>query len=300
MTDVAGKTAFLTGAGSGIGFATARALGAEGARVVLADIDFERVEKAAASLRDQGLEAMAVRLDVASPASWAEAKVAAAAFGPVSILFSNAGVGGGSGAFESYDPAVWRWNYNVNVHGHFNACQAFLGDMKAQGEDAHLVITASMVALVPPPISVAYISSKFAALGIAMALRNELGGTRVGVSVLCPGMVATRIVETTRDLRPVQPEQGAAAITAQAMSGVLASGMDPQAIGDHVARAILANDFYIFTHPEWREMLKIHTDEMLDAFGASSDPAYLGDDIEGLIGANGGRPFVGARTGENG
>lgn len=295
MTDVAGKTAFITGGASGLGLASARAFGRAGARVVLADIDADRVEAAAAGLRDEGLAALGVRLDVTDPASWAAAKEASADFGPVGILFSNAGVGGGSGAFESYDPAVWRWNYDVNVHGHFNACHAFLGDMKASGEPAHLIITASMVALVPPPISVAYISSKFAALGIAMALRNELGGTQVGVSVLCPGMSATRIVETTGTLRPAA-EAGAAATTAKAMGNVLASGMDPQAIGNHVARAVQAGDFYIFTHPEWGEMLKIHTDEMLAAFGEGSDPSYAGDDIQGLIAANGGRPFVGART----
>jgi NAD(P)-dependent dehydrogenase (short-subunit alcohol dehydrogenase family) len=237
---------------------------------------------------------MGVQLDVADPASWRSAQRAAADFGPVRILVSNAGVGGGSGALESYDPAIWRWNYDVNVHGHFHACQTFLEDMKTSGEPGHLVITASMVALVPPPISVAYISSKFAALGIAMALRNELGATEVGVSVLCPGMAATRIVETTGKLRP-NAEAGAAAATAQAMGNVLASGMDPAAIGNHVVRAIRNGDFYIFTHPEWGPMLRTQFEEMLGAFGEASDPAYRGDDIDGLIAANGGRPFVGAR-----
>src|SRR3546814_8817123 len=103
-----------------------------------------------------------------------EAGEQARAFGPVRILFSNAGVGGGSGPFEQYDTDVWRWNYAVNAHAHLYACRTFLGDMKASGEASHLVITSSMVAIVPPPISVAYISSKYAPLGIAMALRNEI------------------------------------------------------------------------------------------------------------------------------
>jgi NAD(P)-dependent dehydrogenase (short-subunit alcohol dehydrogenase family) len=296
VIDVAGRAAFVTGGASGLGLAMARSLGRAGARVVLADVDADRVSAAADTLRDEGLEAKGVSLDVTDPASWASAKAEAADFGPVRILVSNAGVGGGSGAFERYDPAVWRWNYDVNAHGHFHACQTFLGEMKASGEPAHLIITASMVALVPPPISVAYISSKFAALGIAMALRNELGGTQVGVSVLCPGMAATRIVETTRALRPTSPESGAAASTAQAMGSVLAAGMDPAAIGEHVVRAIRSEQFYIFTHPEWSPMLRTHFEEMLDAFGEASDPDYLGDDIAGLIAANGGRAFVGARS----
>src|SRR3546814_3549659 len=136
-----------------------------------------------------------------SEESWAEAGEQARAFGPVRILFSNAGVGGGSGQFEQYDTDVWRWNYAVNAHAHPYACRTFLGDMKASGEASHLVITRSMVEIVPPPISVAYIRSNYATLGIARALRNELAGTCVDISVLMPGMSATRIVETNREDR---------------------------------------------------------------------------------------------------
>src|SRR3546814_16202024 len=104
--------------------------------------------------------------------------------------------------------------------------------MKASGEASHLVITSSMVAIVPPPISVAYISSKYATLGIAMALRNELADTCFDISVLMPGMSATRIVETTRDLRPVDQEVGKEAAKSQAMKGVPAGGLSPDKDGD--------------------------------------------------------------------
>jgi short-subunit dehydrogenase len=161
--------------------------------------------------------------------------------------------------------------------------------MKAAGEPAHLAITASMVAIVPPPISVAYISSKFATLGIAMALRNELADTDVGISVLCPGMSATNIVATTATLRPGAGESGQAAQTAQNMSGVLAGGMSPEKIGERVAQAIEAGEFFIFTHPEWKGMAEAQFAEMLAAFGASADPSYKGDDIAGLVAANGAR-----------
>lgn len=294
MTDVAGKTAFVTGGASGLGLATARALADRGARLILADIDGAGAETAAESLRAAGAEAMGLQLDVTDEASWADAGAAAQAFGPVRILFSNAGVGGGSGPFEDYDTDVWRWNYAVNAHAHLYACRTFLGAMKASGEASHLVITSSMVAIVPPPISVAYISSKYATLGIAMALRNELAGTCVDISVLMPGMSATRIVETTRDLRPAQVEVGRAAATSQAMQGVLAGGMDPAKIGARVVRAIENGDYWIFTHPEWKAMAELVTRDMLTAFGESADPDYKGDDIDGLIAANGGRMF-GAR-----
>ena len=294
MTDVAGKTALVTGGASGLGLATARALAGKGARLILADIDGAGAEAAAESLRAAGAEAIGLQLDVTDEASWADAGAAAQAFGPVRILFSNAGVGGGSGPFEDYDTDVWRWNYAVNAHAHLYACRTFLGAMKASGEASHLVITSSMVAIVPPPISVAYISSKYATLGIAMALRNELAGTCVDISVLMPGMSATRIVETTRDLRPAQVEVGRAAATSQAMQGVLAGGMDPAKIGARVVRAIENGDYWIFTHPEWKAMAEMVTRDMLTAFGESADPDYKGDDIDGLIAANGGRMF-GAR-----
>lgn len=287
MENIRGETAFITGGASGIGLATARALARRGARLILADLDAERVEAAAADLRTGGAEAISVRLNVADEAEWAGAGEAAARFGQVSILFSNAGVGGGSGAFETYDTEVWRWAYAVNAHAHLYACRTFLGAMKASGRPAHVAITASMVGIVPPPISVAYISSKFATLGIALGLRNELADTNVGLSVLCPGMSATRIVETTQKLRPGASEQGKAAQTAQNMGSVLASGMSPDKIGERVARAIEANEFYIFTHPEWKALAEAQFADLLSAFGESADPSYPGDDLAGLVAANG-------------
>lgn len=289
MMDLKDKTAFVTGAGSGIGLATARALAARGARLILADIDEMRVTEAAAELRAAGTDATGLKLNVADEADWERAGEAAAGFGTVQVLVSNAGVGGGSGKFETYDTEVWRWAYAVNAHAHLYACRTFLGAMKALEAPCHLTLTASMVGIVPPPISVAYISSKFATLGIAMGLRNELADTQVGISVLCPGMSATRIVETTAKLRPGASEQGAAAKTAQSMGSVLAGGMSPEKIGQRVVRAIERDEFYIFTHPEWKRLAEAQVAEMLAAFGESADPGYTGDDIDGLVAANGAR-----------
>lgn len=291
MTEPAGQTAFITGGASGLGLATSKALGEAGAAVVLADIDHDAAKSAATALKADGIRAMAVAIDVTNEESWAQAAKDCADFGPVNILCSNAGVGGGAGAFEDYNTDVWRWNYAVNAHAHLYACRTFLKAMKAAERPAHLVLTSSLVAIVPPPISVAYISSKYATLGIAMALRNELAETNVGLSVLMPGMSATRIVETTRDLRPGQKEVGAAAATSQSMQGVLSGGMNPAKVGARVVQAIQDDEFWIFTHPEWKEMAELVTKDMLDGFGPSADPTYRGDDIAGLIAANGGRMF---------
>jgi NAD(P)-dependent dehydrogenase (short-subunit alcohol dehydrogenase family) len=297
VKDLKDRTAFVTGGASGIGLATAKALAAKGARLILADIDAAQVEDAAADLRGAGADAIGLRLNVADPGDWARAGEAAARFGEVRVLFSNAGVGGGSGKLETYDPEVWRWVYAVNAEAHLHACRTFLGRMKEAGEPAHLALTSSLVAIVPPPISAAYISSKFATLGVAMALRNELADTAVGVSVLCPGMSATNIVATTQRLRPGAGERGQAVQTAQSMSGVLAGGMSPRKIGERVVRAIEADEFFIFTHPEWKGMAEAGFAEMLAAFGESADPTYAGDDIAALLAANGARRMHGAATG---
>src|SRR3546814_21158182 len=118
-------------------------------------------------------------LDVTSAESGTAAGAKARDFGSVRVLFSNAGVGGGSGPFELYDTDVWRWNYAVNAHAHLYACRTFLGDMKASGEASHPVITSPMAAIVPPPISFASISSKYAPPGLSTSLPNELTQTRL-------------------------------------------------------------------------------------------------------------------------
>ncbi|WP_373009305.1 SDR family NAD(P)-dependent oxidoreductase [Hyphomonas sp.] len=287
MKIVPGSVAFVTGAASGIGLNLSRELAARGVDVIMADIDAERVAKEAETVAAAGVRTLAIKLNVADEADWDKAAKAAAAFGSVSLLFSNAGVGGGAGKLEDYDTDVWRWTYAVNAHAHLYACRAFLGRMKASGAPAHMVVTASMVGIVPPPISCAYISSKFATLGIAMSLRNETADTNVGVSVLCPGMSATRIVETTQTVRPGAKEEGNAADTARAMSGVLAGGMPPASVAKRVLKAIEQDEFYIFTHPEWKRLVEPQFAELLAAFGESADPGYKGDDIDGLVAANG-------------
>lgn len=290
MTAIEGKTCFITGAANGIGLAMATSMASRGARLILSDIDEARLAAAAGRLESQGAEVATVAFNVAEEGEWDKARKIADAFGAVDILCSNAGVGGGSGALEVYDTDVWRWNYAVNVHAHLYACRTFLGGMKERG-GGHLLITGSMVGITPPPVSVAYISSKFAAVGIAMALRNELADSDVAISLLLPGMSATNNVVTTRTLRPGGSETGQAAETSRAMESVLATGMSPDAIGERAVQAISEDEFFIFTHPEWKPLVEAQAEEMLAAFGVSADPAYAGDDIEALLAANGARAF---------
>ncbi|MBN9566882.1 MAG: SDR family oxidoreductase [Alphaproteobacteria bacterium] len=283
MKQVRGETALVTGGASGIGLGIARALAKAGARVAICDIDLPRAEAAAAELSASGADTMAIALDVTKEDDWQQAaEKVRAHFGDVTILCNNAGVGGGSGLAETYDPSVWDWVFAVNVDSILYSLRTFLPAMKAINRPAYIVNTASMSGLVATPNSIAYVSSKFAAMGFSLALRNELSGSPIGVSVLCPGMTATRIVETTQFLRPGEAEKGIGEKTASAMNTILSTGMKPDNVGQAVLDAILADRFYIFTHPEWKPLVAAQAQEVLNGFGESAQPGHQ-DDLAGLM-----------------
>lgn len=274
MTDLSGKAAIVSGGASGIGLAMARAFTARGCRVALADVDLDRARAEAGKLDG----AIAVRLDVTDEANWqAAAAEVRDALGPVSILCNNAGVGGGSGSLDKYDPEVWRWIYAVHCHALLYSARTFLPEMKASGQRCHVVNTASMVALLPTPNSIAYVASKFATLGISYGLRNELRNHDIGVSVLCPGMTATRIVKTTGKLRPDGDDNAETDDRMQRMHAILQTGMQPDSVGEMVARAIEADRFYILPSPEWRAMVEHHFADILSGFGDSAEPGHADD-----------------------
>ena len=272
MTSVTGKIALVTGGASGIGLGLARALAGRGAQVVLADIDGERAAAQAAPIG-----ARAVQLDVTDGAAWGRV---AAEIGPVQILCGNAGVGGGPGAIDGYDVEAWHWIFGVNVDAHLHAMRAFLPAMKASGEGCHVLLTASMAGLVPTPHSIAYVASKFGAVGLAFGLRSELKGSNVGVSLLCPGIVATRIIETSTALRP--NERAGIGTTMADVQSMLAAGMDPDRVGAMAVDAIAADRFYVFPHPEWKDLFAAQSADILAGVGESAQPGYA-DDLSGFL-----------------
>ncbi|GLR65448.1 putative oxidoreductase EphD [Acidocella aquatica] len=266
MLDIQNKTAFITGAAGGIGLGIARALAREGARVVLADIDTAEVEKSAAALAADGAQTLALSFDVADPAAWPRAKAQAEqVFGPVRILCNNAGVFAAGGPVEDIDPQTWRWLFGINLDAHLHALRIFLPEMRASGEEAHIVNTVSMAGLLATAQTAAYSASKFAALALAQSLRAELEGSRIGISVLCPGYAATRLAATSQQHLP---DASRDATDTAAFAAALAKGMAPDEIGASVARAVKSGEFYIFTHPEFREVIEGIQHEQLAAFGA--------------------------------
>lgn len=259
MRDLAGRTAFVTGAASGIGFALARAFAAEGMNVMLADIEAPALDAAVGRLAGGAPGIASVVCDVSDSASVSRAAATTAqAFGPVHILCNNAGVAGGSG-IEAISPETWRWVVDVNLMGVVHGLAAFLPGMRAHGQGGHIVNTASMAGLQANIGFSPYVATKYAVVGMSEGLAKELGDAGIGVSVLCPGFVRTQIAGSARN-RPerygpaVAPAPGSAgARLAAAHAENAEAGLDPADVAARVLAAIRAGELYVFTHPDMRD-----------------------------------------------
>jgi NAD(P)-dependent dehydrogenase (short-subunit alcohol dehydrogenase family) len=190
------RHAFITGGASGIGLAVARALTAKGLRVTIADVNAEALEAAVAA---QGEGFRGVVLDVRDRAGWASAKAQAeAAFGPVDLLFNNAGIASFGIELADMDPEVFDRVVAVDLTGVFNGISAFAAGMRARGH-GHIVSTSSMAGICAPSNGVggSYTAAKFGVVGLSETLRLELAPHGVGVTILCPGQVATGIAQNS-------------------------------------------------------------------------------------------------------
>jgi NAD(P)-dependent dehydrogenase (short-subunit alcohol dehydrogenase family) len=267
MREFHGKVAFVTGAAEGIGFALARAFGRANVKVMLADIDADALESAVGELKSEGIVARGVECDVADRASVQRAAAATlAAFGKVHILCNNAGVACIS-PMETITLGDWDWVIGVNLMGVVYAIQAFLPHIKAQGEGGHVVTTASMAGMLCPPGWGPYTAAKFAAVALSETLAAELAGTSIGVSVLCPGFVRTRIHESARNrLKHYGARTEASPTTEAQLAGSVEAGVEPDEIAEKVMRAIKDDELYIFTHPELRGLLEARFQRILAAY----------------------------------
>jgi NAD(P)-dependent dehydrogenase (short-subunit alcohol dehydrogenase family) len=276
MKDIKDKVAFITGGASGIGLAIARVFVREGMKVVIADIRRDHLDEAMA-LFDGAGAVHAIELDVSDrEAMSCAADETERVFGKVHVLCNNAGIGiGGPLKLATYDD--WDWGINVNLWGVINGVQAFLPRILAHGEGGHIVSTASMASFLPISGAGIYITAKFAVVGLSESLRTELVSEDIGVSVLCPGPVQTKIAESGLT-RPAHLSNTGYAETdkmrqAHSVSSVY---MDPMKVGERVLEGILRNDLYIFTHPEFRDGVKSRCDAIMAAFpDEEPDPARV-------------------------
>lgn len=261
MQDLAGKVAVVTGAGSGIGEGIARAAAAAGMKVVIADIDFSKAQTVASSL---GEHAMACRVDVSSLASVEAMRDAALErFGSVHLLCNNAGVWIGAMMHDA-DIKDWQYLINVNLYGVIHGVKAFLPLLVEQGE-GHIVNTASMGGLISGPPEGLYTTTKFAVVGLSEALAMEVADKGVGVSVLCPGLVNTNLITQSFAVRPDELDSG---IDHQQPAPDVANGISPLVVGEQVIDAVLDGGFYVITHDEYRDIIAMRHDGIVDALDA--------------------------------
>jgi len=266
MQTTQGSTAVVTGAASGIGLALARRAAADGMRVVLADVDERGLEEAAAAM-DGAPDVEVVRCDV-SRAEEVEvlAERAYDRFGSVELLCNNAGVGGG-GQVADLDRKDWEWVLGVNLWGVIHGVTSFLPRMLRSGTPAHVVNTASMAGFFATAGMAPYAVSKFGVVALSESMRAELAGSPVGVSVLCPGWVSTRIHESDRS-RPAElavERPPADDAVRDLIRATIEGGLDPAEVAGLVFDAVHDDRFWIFTHPEMVRATTMRQEEVLAA-----------------------------------
>jgi NAD(P)-dependent dehydrogenase (short-subunit alcohol dehydrogenase family) len=265
MRDLEGRVAFITGGGSGVGLGLAKAFVAAGMRVAIADIRGDHLEAATDELEGA---VHPVQLDVADRAAFARvADEVEHELGPVHVLCNNAGIN----LFNDIADATyqdWDWVLGVNLGGVVNGVVTFVPRIKAHGEGGHVVNTASMAALVAGPGAGIYTTAKFAVHGLSDALRWSLLPHGIGVSMVCPGLVKSKIYESDL-IRPPELSTDVTPADAEFMRilpGLHEAGMDPDEIGEKVVSAIRENRFYVFTHPDHRDELRGIFDEIIASF----------------------------------
>lgn len=262
MRDLGGKAAVITGGASGIGLAFAELFGREGCRVLLADVEDEALADAVAQLKQQGIEAWGLRTDVARFDDMKRlAAYAEDVLRNVHLLFNNAGVSI-TGPTWKLSEDDWRWVWDVNVWGVVNGLRAFLPAMLDHGERGHVINTGSLASFNGNGDHAPYCSSKAAVLGISQSLYSEMQAmmTGIGVSIVCPGMVATRIHQSWRN----RPREDAAWSDREFADDQHRAGSDafqsrgiaPEAIAEATLEAVREGRFYVFSGPNWRAFME--------------------------------------------
>jgi NAD(P)-dependent dehydrogenase (short-subunit alcohol dehydrogenase family) len=275
MIDFAGRTAFVTGGANGVGIGLVRALLAQGCKVAMADIRQDAIDKALAMLDNN--EVMGVQVDVSSRDAMAQAadKVEAE-FGPVTLLFNNAGVN----LFQTIEDSSfddWDWLMGVNLHGPINGVMTFVPRMIAHGKGGYIVNTASMAGWLAGGSPGIYNTTKFAVRGMSESLRYSLADKGIGVSCVCPGLVKSYIYASD-DIRPQALMAGAKPVNREGiekLADVHQIGMEPDVIAERILQGMRENQAYIFPMPDHKEELAEYFEEVMgDYRDYPQDPGY--------------------------
>ena len=283
-----GRTAVISGGAEGIGLSIAKALGEQKMNIVLGDIDEKNLLKSTTELESLGIPVLGALLDVADEMQWKSvADKAIEKFGKVHIIVNNAGVGGDSGPIENQETEGWQWALGVNLMGVVYGAKVMTPLIKNHGEGGWILNVSSMAGMGGVPYSGAYTASKAAVVALSESWAAELQDKSIGVSVLCPAFVQTRIYDSERN-RPdkyksenyqIENESSFSKQTKQ----MVKDGIDVSIVGKRVVEAINHGELYIFTHPNYRQVNQQRFNGIDEAFARSAQSPLLKDIVNQKI-----------------
>jgi NAD(P)-dependent dehydrogenase (short-subunit alcohol dehydrogenase family) len=272
VEELDGAGAVITGGASGIGLATARALGARGVRIVLGDVEQANLDAAVDELRAEAIDAHGVMCDVSDREQvQALADTAFARLGAVHILFNNAGVAV-AGPIVEMRHDDWRWVIDVDLWGPIHGVEAFVPRMVEQDQGGHVLFTASFAGLVPNVGLGPYCVAKYGVVALAEVLQRELRASGIGVSVLCPMRVDTGIFHSERNRAEAYgPPTGATNVPEQS-DGAGSAGriLDVDGVAHMTVDAIVRDRLYVLPHEESRESIRRRFERIDSSFATGA------------------------------
>jgi NAD(P)-dependent dehydrogenase (short-subunit alcohol dehydrogenase family) len=265
------RVAVVTGAASGIGLALAERFAAEGMKVVMADIEKAALTSVADGLRQSGAAVLAIAVDVSRPEHIERlAAETYQTFGAAHVLCNNAGVAV-IGAVHEHTLADWEWVINVNLWGVIHGVRAFVPRMLAGGDEGHIVNTASMAGLTTAPFMSVYDVTKHGVVALSESMYKEfvVTGAPIGVSVVCPGLIKTNIMQSARNrpekLADVGKQGPMTQAFGQGLADRLAGGYPPSEVAEQVVRGIQEGRFYVVpAQPEVKSGIAVRAQDLID------------------------------------
>ena len=270
MKEFKDKIAVVTGGGSGIGRAASLKFAENGMDIAIADVDIAGGEETAKKVRELGRRAVVIKTDVSERKSvQVLADTVVHELGVPSLIFNNAGVVTFKNVFEMTS-ADWSWVMGVNLGGVINGVSVFLPLMVDAGKGGHIVNTSSSAGLFGIPGLASYCASKTAVVGLSEHLRGDLEELKIGVSVLCPGGVATNIVDAGRS-RPSRfggPESLNEDAKQTAVG--IAQGLGPDVVAEMIMEGVRNNELYIMTHSDIRIPIEARLEALRSAYAVNA------------------------------
>lgn len=265
MRNLRGRTAFITGAASGIGLGMARAFAEAGMNLVLTDVNGDDLAAAGARLADEGATVLAQRLDVTDRTAWREAGDAAESrFGGIDLLCNNAGIVAMGWDVDTLPPDLWDLTVAINLNGLFYGTHEILPHMKRRARGGHIVNTGSVSSLRGRASHAVYVATKHAVLGFSESLAQEVRPHGIGVSILCPGHVNTNLNRNSQRRRDNVAADASPGGEDAGITGPEA--LDPLSVGRRVREAVEDDRFFIITHPDYRSIVEARHAELMAAF----------------------------------